>query len=278
MVAIAPSVEKEMMELNKRELKKLLLDFNSISSRMMRVNYHDYDDVLRKFLTFMETQPVINDFIVDCGPPSYEVADEVEQVTHSQRIIFELGNTVAEEISNIYHILKYCSQNQIDIPSRIGRSYSNSLKYQDMSEAFNHRVVNILISHIRKYLEKIGVDMGMDENVKYSITVNNGQVNLANDQATINATMNNGVDMPTLITLISEVKKTLSDDFTSEEKEIVNDSLETVKEELLRDSPRKGIIKTALRGLSLFAGKSVQFAAAVASIGSFIMQIPGIGP
>ncbi|MFA5546051.1 MAG: hypothetical protein WDA14_10430, partial [Sphaerochaetaceae bacterium] len=151
-------------------------------------------------------------------------------------------------------------------------------KYQDMSDAFNHRVVYILISHIRKYLEKIGVDMGLDENVKYSITVNNGQVNLANDQATINATMNSGVDMPTLITLISEVKKTLSDDFTSEEKEIVNDSLETVKEELLRDSPRKGIIKTALRGLSLFAGKSVQFAAAVASIGSFIMQIPGIGP
>ncbi len=88
MVAIAPSVEKEMMELNKRELKKLLLDFNSISSRMMRVNYHDYDDVLRKFLTFMETQPVINDFIVDCGPPSYEVADEVKQVAQSYRMIF----------------------------------------------------------------------------------------------------------------------------------------------------------------------------------------------
>jgi len=277
-VAIAPSVEKDMMELNKRELKKLLLDFNSISSRMMRVNYHDYDDVLRKFLTFMETQPVINDFIVDCGPPSYEVADEVKQVAQSYRMIFELGITAAEEVSNIYHILKYCSQYQIKIPSSIGSSYSHSTKYQDMSDAFNHRVVYILISHIRKYLEKIGVDMGLDENVKYSITVNNGQVNLANDQATINATMNSGVDMPTLITLISEVKKTLSDDFTSEEKEIVNDSLETVKEELLRDSPRKGIIKTALRGLSLFAGKSVQFAAAVASIGSFIMQIPGIGP
>ena len=146
-----------------------------------------------------------------------------------------------------------------------------------MSDAFNHRVVYILISHIRKYLEKIGVDMGLDENVKYSITVNNGQVNLANDQATINATMNNGVDMPTLITLISEVKKTLSPDFTSEEKEIVNDSLETVKEELSKNFPRKGLIKTALRGLSSFTSKSVQFAAAVTSISSFIMQIPGIG-
>jgi len=109
----------------------------------------------------------------------------------------------------------------------------------------------------------------------HSITVNNGQVNLANDQATINATMNNGVDMPTLIALISEVKKTLSDEFNTEEQEEVNDSLETIKEELSKNSPRKGIIKTALRGLSSFAGKSVQFAAAVATIGSFIMQLPG---
>ncbi len=90
----------------------------------------------------------------------------------------------------------------------------------------------VLISHISKFLEKIGVDMGMDENVKYSITVNNGQVNLANDQATINATMNNGVDMHTLMTLISEVKNKLSDEFSTEEQEEINDSLETIKEEL----------------------------------------------
>jgi hypothetical protein len=276
-VAIAPSVEKEMMELNKKELRKLLLDFNSISSRMMRVNYHDYDDVLRKFLSFIETQPVINDFIVDCGPPSYEVADEVKQVTQSYKMIFELGIIAAEEVSNIYHILKYCSQYQIGIPSSIGNSYSSSNKYQDMSDAFNHRVVYILTGHIRKYLEKIGVDMGIDENVKYSITVNNGQVNLANDQATINATMNNGVDMPTLITLISEVKQTLSDEFSTEEQEEVNDSLETIKEELSKNSPRKGLVKTALKGLTSFSNKSVQFAAAVATIGSFVMQLPGIG-
>lgn len=277
MVAIAPSVEKEMMELNKKELRKLLLEFKGISSRLMRVNYEDYNDVLRKFLSFIESQPVINDFIDDCGPPSYEVADEVQQVIQSHRLIFDLGSTDAEEVSNIYNILKYCDQNQIDIPARIGDSYSRSTKYQDMSDDFNQRVVFVLISHISKFLEKIGVDMGMDENVKYSITVNNGQVNLANDQATINATMNNGVDMHTLMTLISEVKNKLSDEFSTEEQEEINDSLETIKEELSKNFPRKGLIKTALRGLSSFTSKSVQFAAAVASISSFIMQIPGIG-
>lgn len=277
MVAIAPSVEKDMMELNKKELRKLLLEFNGISSRFMGVNYEDYDDVLRKFLTFMETQPVINDFIKDCGPPIFDVEQEIKRVSDDQRALLHLGSFEKEEVSNIYHILKYCSDNQIDIPFRIADSYSNSTQYQDMSDAFNKRVVFVLISHIRKYLEKIGVDMGMDENTKYSITVNNGQVNLANDQATINATMNNGVDMPTLITLISEVKQTLSDEFSTEEQEEVNDSLETLKEELSKNSPRKGLVKTALKGLTSLSNKSVQFAAAVATIGSFVMQLPGIG-
>lgn len=277
MVAIAPSVEKEMMELNKKELRKLLLEFNGISSRFMGVNYEDYDDVLRKFLTFMENQPVINDFIKDCGPPIFDVEQEIKRVSDDQRALLHLGSFEKEEVSNIYHILKYCSDNQIDIPFRIADSYSNSTQYQDMSDAFNKRVVFVLISHIRKYLEKIGVDMGMDENTKYSITVNNGQVNLANDQATINATMNNGVDMPTLITLISEVKQTLSDEFSTEEQEEVNDSLETLKEELSKNSPRKGLVKTALKGLTSLSNKSVQFAAAVATIGSFVMQLPGIG-
>lgn len=264
-----------MMKLNKKELRKLLLEFNAISSRFIRVNYKDYNDVLQKFLRFIESQSVIYDFIKDCGQPIYDVAEEIKQVSQGHRAILDLGSSEKEEVSNIYHILKYCADDQIDIPSRIADSYTSSNNFQDMSDAFNSRVVFVLIGHIRKYLEKIGIDMGVDENTRYSITVNHGQVNLANDQATINATMANGVDMSALIALTAEVKKTLSDEFSAEEKEEVEESLEAVKDELTKDSPRKGFIKTALRGLGAFTGKSAQFAAAVATVGTFIMRLPG---
>lgn len=266
-----------MMILSKKELRKLLLEFNGISSRMIRVNYQDYNDVLTKFLRFIETQSVIFDFIKDCGQPIYEVAEEIKRVSSNQRAILNLGSSEKEEVSNIYHILKYCDENQINIPSTIADSYAYSSKYQDMSDAFNSRVVFVLIGHIRKFLEKIGVDMGMDESIRYSITVNNGQVNLAHDQATINATLSNGIDMSTLISLIGEVRKTLSGEFSAEEKEEVEDNLEALEDELSKSSPKKGYIKTALRGLKTYTHKSAQFAAAIATIGSFIMQMPGIG-
>ncbi|MDT4761162.1 hypothetical protein [Sphaerochaeta sp. PS] len=229
--------------MNKRELKKLLLEFNGISSRLIRVDYQDYSDVLKKFLMFIEGQPVTYDFIIDCGPTSYDVAEEIQHVTRDQRAIIELGSSEKEEVSNIYHILKYCAENQLNIPTTVADSYSSSNKYQDMSDEFNKRVVYVLIGHIRKYLEKIGVDMGMDENIRYSITTNNGQVNLASDHATINATQNNGVDMAILLKLIEEAKKTISDNFSPQEKEEIEESLEAVRDELSQPSPKKGYIK-----------------------------------
>lgn len=38
------------MELNKIELRKTNKTFNTISSRMMRANYREYNDILGKFL------------------------------------------------------------------------------------------------------------------------------------------------------------------------------------------------------------------------------------
>lgn len=54
----------------------------------------------------------------------------------------------------------------------------------------------VLIRHIERYLTKIGIDMGLDEKVSYLITIENRQVNIANDNSTINATNTvDGIDV-----------------------------------------------------------------------------------
>lgn len=256
------------MEININELKKVIYDFNSISNRFLRAEYMECNGLLKKFLYFIENNDLIFDYIRDCGEPTYDVKKEVNEVAESNgRVYFILGDTDKEEVANIYHILKYCVQNNVSI-LRFGRSYTYSTKYNDMVKCFANRVVMVLIMHIEGFLTKIGIDMGMDENIKYSITVNNGQVNLAMNNARIKATQNNGIDMDELKTLIENVKKEAVNISSSDDLESVSESVEVIEHELTQENPRKSLIKTALKCLKAIKG-TAEFGAATAALFQF---------
>jgi F0F1-type ATP synthase epsilon subunit len=254
------------------ELKKIIYDFNSVSSRFMRVDFRESNIVLVKFLDYIDNEELISNYIKDCGEPSIDVKAETEEVIESRgRSYFNLGNTTQEEVTNIYHILKYIRDNDIPVMN-VARSYSNSRQYQDMIKGFNERVSMVLIRHIEGYLTKIGIDMGMDESVKYSITVNNGQVNLASDNATINANQFNEIDVKKLETLIEAIKKEISADISDSDAEKLNDSIEVIENELTQSKPKKSLLNTALAGLQSIKG-TAEFGAAVVALVQFIKSI-----
>lgn len=62
-------------------------------------------------------------------------------------------------------------------------------------KCFGERVIMVLIRHIEGYLTKLGIEMDVDENIKYEITVNDGKVNLAMGNATVNAEQNNRINI-----------------------------------------------------------------------------------
>ena len=62
--------------------------------------------------------------------------------------------------------------------------------------------------------------MGIDDKVVYNATVHNGQAIIANDNATITATNNVGIDRDELKRLISEVRAT-AHDLSEENQETV---------------------------------------------------------
>jgi hypothetical protein len=256
------------LKLNRIELKKVSYDFNNIANRFMRVDYHEYTSVLAKFLAHIDSVEIISEYIKDCGKPTYNVKAEIDEVG-SGRAIFELGDTEQEEVANIYHILKYCFENNVFIPHTIARSYGPSTKWKDMTKNFNERVLMVFIRHIEAYLTKIGIDMGMDEHISYLITVNNGQVNLALDNAIINAVQNNGVDAGRLKELIKAIREELPMELSPEDSETVGDNLEVVESELSNPNPRRGFIKTALTGLKAIKG-TAEFGAAVVELAQYL--------
>ncbi len=114
--------------------------------------------------------------------------------------------------------------------------------------------------------------MGLDEKVSYSITVENGQVNISNDSSTINATnITNGIDIEKLSELINDVKKTAGN-IAGNDKEILTSSLDVIEEESKTSKPRKSFLKTAIIGLKSIKG-SVEFTATVVTLIQFIQSL-----
>lgn len=260
------------MKLNRADLRKILYDFNCISNRLLQADHDDHTKVVHRFVAFVKATPIIYDYILDCGICDQNMDEEFKEIRNSYgRCIFDLGNTDEEEVRNVFAILDYIAENSVDVSIHIAEGYTSSNVFQDRTKAFNDRVVMVLIRHIESYLTKVGIDMGIDEKVTYTITVTNGQVNIASDNANINATNNVGTDVEKLTALISDVRAAAAG-IDGEDAETLSDSLEVIEEEVKAEKPKKSFIKTAITGLKTIKG-TVEFAAAVAALAEFLQTV-----
>ncbi len=106
----------------------------------------------------------------------------------------------------------------------------------------------------------------------YNISGN--QVNIANDHATINALQNNGINVEELDRLVNTIKSLLTDSLSPEVLEVITDNVEVLQEELRKENPKKGFIKTAISGLQNarpHIADAVELTAAITSIIQFAM-------
>jgi hypothetical protein len=250
-----------------------MYDFNRNANRLMKADYQEYNAILSKFFVFIERAPVIWEYIHDCGKVTFDIAAEIAQVSLG-RSRFELGDTSEQENANIYHILRYSVDNKINVVQTIARSYSHSQKWQDMIKDFNERVVFVLISNIEGHLTKIGIDMGIDDTTRHTITVNNGQINLASDNAVINATINNGINQAELKVLLDKVIAESKMDLSDNDQVAVQKTIAVVEQELSQDNPKKTVLRNILAGLQAIKG-SVEFCAAVVDLMQFVQSLIG---
>ena len=260
------------MNMNRNNLRKILNDFNSISNRLLQADYNDYTDIVKKYVKYIKKTPLIYDYIQDCGAYEGDLEQEFKEVGSSYgRMIFSLGDEPFEEVRNVFAILEYIADHEIEVSYGIALGYSSSNKYQDKIKGFNDRVVMVLIRHLENYLTDIGIQMGLDDRTNYTITVNNGQVNIANDNASINANnlvSINGEEVTKLIQAVKDASLSLS----PEECEVLNGNLNIIEEECKKEEPKKSFIKTALNSIKFIKG-TAEFAAAVTALFDFFTGI-----
>ncbi len=119
-------------------------------------------------------------------------------------------------------------------------------------------------------LTKLGIDMGVDDKVVYNIT-SNGQVNIANDNAVINATNNNySIDLEKIEQVIKTLREEgVKSNLSKEDKETLSNSLEIINDEIKVEKPRKAYLSMALTGLKAIKG-TAEFGASVTALYQFI--------
>jgi hypothetical protein len=257
------------MKLNKKELKKLQYDFNSICNRLLQADYQDYSEILGKFLKFLNSTPIILDYIKDCGVCDWNLKETIQSVQSAYgRELFDVGETDEEEVRNVYAVLNYLVETNNSIYHGVAMGYSSSNKYQDKIKSFNERFVMILIRHIERYLTKVGIDMGLDDRVVYNVTVDKGQAIIATDNATVTATNNVGIDVNELRRLIADIQST-AQDLSEEDRQTVSECIEVIETEAVMEKPKKGMLKMATSALTALKG-TAEFGAAVASLIQFV--------
>lgn len=257
------------MKLNKKELRKIQYDFNCCSNRLLQADYEDYAGVLAKYLRYLDSTPIISDYIHGCGVCDWNLEKEVQKVQESYRKIFSLGETDEEEVRNVYAVLRYLVETNNPIYRSVAMGYSLSSNLQDKIKGFNERFVMVLIRHVESYLTKVGIDMGVDEQNVFNVTVNKGQAIIANDNASVTATANIGADASELEKLIAAVRDKIGTIASDEDKEAAAESLEVIEAEVVSEKPKKSMIKTAMATLQAIKG-TVEFGSAAAALIQFI--------
>ena len=230
------------MEMNRKELKKIMYSFNAISSRMMRVSFDEYNMVLKKFLTYINETDIIHDYILSGNDDEYDAQEVFNKIT-TKDYVFDFGPSTNEESYQIYKILDYIENNVIHPESAFFAIYGRN-RWQDNVKEFNDRVVLVLINNIDAYLANVGIDMGLDESMTWN--VNGGQVNVANDNSTINATQNNGIDENELNSIVKSINDN-SGGLSGDSRETLLNSVEMIRNEIVKPAPQAVIISNGIK-------------------------------
>ena len=255
------------MNIDKKQLKIISLEFRSIANRLINCHWQTGMDLLRKFITYIDTNEIIRDYV-----QSYVNPDDFKDYKYQTNTVYSsMGDSKQEEISFTYQFLKYAVNNcKSDIYHGLAWGYAKEAN--DAVKEFCTRIILPFVNYIEDYLAEIGIQMGYDENTQFTINLTGGnpQLNIASGNSEIVATQNIGIDTNQLKKIIDEIREvTNAEAFDNEELEQITDSLDAIKAELTSLQPKKGILRTAVKGLKAING-SAQFLAAIGSLVQFV--------
>lgn len=239
-------------EVSKRELKIIDKDFRRYASRLLKTKRDNEIRDLTRFINYINSQPLIMSFINKNNTEKFDMENIINNREWTE--VYDIPVEKNREIAWVYQFLIYC-KNNVDNFIGVSDGYKIKGTIQDNIDTFCHEVIKPFIDHITDFIGEVMIEMGYDENTPFKIEIgnNNGQINISKDDSTINATniVNNIENDIQMINELSDkfIEQLKDEDIDEEEKEMIIEDVEVIREQIDSDNPRLPRIKRALQSL-----------------------------
>lgn len=263
---------------SRQELKKISLDFRTISSRLLRSHLDDVDNNLTRFLAHINQTTIIKDYIASLSNLTFDIEKDLNSRGHHD--IIPIPTSPEEEAGYVLHLMTYL-EGQPQAILNITHGYGSGTKLQDHLDAFLRRVFQPFINHINTNLEHLIIDL--DDEARHTgtkIEINNSQgVNIANNGSTASLSAsfqgNNIGDLGQRVLEALEKEQSLSANKRDEIKVLVEYLIEEGNKEKpnLRFFPR---FFNQLKELATAANFGVETGETIIKFLALVQQIHGL--
>ncbi|WP_062310437.1 hypothetical protein [Alicyclobacillus sendaiensis] len=255
------------------ELQRMSLHFRQIASRLLRTDFREGMDNLRRFIDYIDSEPLIADFIRSHNVETHDIEGAI--ASRSNHDLFQIPTTTDGEISFTYQLLKYALEHYKEY-YQLCFGYASSTKVQDHVREFNRLVVQPFVNHINDYLHTLMVQRGVG--TKSQVTVTNstiGALNLAQDGAQITSSSIVTVDQADVVAKTAEnVLKLLScEGLDLKMKEEIRDLVTEIENQITKGNPRRSVLQLVTQRLQEFGGFITANSTLLSAILTLIQQV-----
>lgn len=271
-------------DLTDKELRKIDYDFRTRASRVIRVQFRDVVGTLRQFLDYIESVPLLKNYVLSCKLPvsESEMMSEIGKVIEGHRNEhFHFVPSSEGELAQSYFILKQCCANSDDhynqtLVMNLGMAYNSSRDtgFQSYVEAFINAIALRFIENVNAYLHQLTMRIKSDMERTYRIENNGGQVVIANDQSTVTASQNNMVNGNRFVELRDSVINAAKESGATEKQLTeIREILAEIEKHIKGPNPKKSLLNALLAGLDKIAGavtKGTVLAERISAFATFV--------
>jgi hypothetical protein len=261
------------MKFKKEELQKISLQFRTVASRMLRTNFQDANDNLKRFLAYLESDQLVKSLLNDL--PQIEVDYEAVLNKSNHRDPYEVPHDPFAEVVFILGFLRYISNSKHSY-EQVAMGYGSGNKLQDHVDAFNKRVVTPLVSYIENSIAQLMIETCSNNTGTVNINVSGGslgQLNVASGGSHVTANQN--IESINLIVNYGQaaIESLKKDNISREEKEQVEELIEGIVSETKSEKPKKSIVIACKDHLIKAAGAISLGASTVEAINKLVTEV-----
>jgi hypothetical protein len=239
--------------IEQRELKKISLAFRDVASRALRSDSSEAPGNIRRLLKFVDQTSVLREEVDRAAQPGDNIEELWNKARESRRERLDLPEDPTDELGLLHQVLKFFAKSDEGGAEfwRLCYGYAGITQLKECVSEVMDDIVGKYVGHLNRVLELAlldSADPAYDpRRVSISISGGENQVNIANDQATLNAQANFGPAADEILQLARQLSVISAD--VPEIKEIAS----AVAKEVASPNPNKFTLAAARSALENIA-------------------------